>query len=351
MTARNGRRTKWGADVRWNAGSIHSFGNPSRFFLAFCLFGLICVPPVHGAEPHDGTGRHGTVNGGLNIPAEYDSPAVKSIVDYITSQRRSEIDLSGLDPRHLDALEQASVSPQRVLESIFGNQSFVLVFKDSGDVGESKYRELEKILLLSRPNPNLRSSQAPDPSAHQRPMGASPEEVASGSRDSPGGPDGIAALLDQIAFAKGAAPPLSGEGDGEHEQDEDRAGIRDDRPKGLASDGAVLDTLNIDPSDVRLTKEIDLGSDVPLETYVMRHAVAGSAQQRTASGDWIPWDGREETLTDNGFAPVNGRLEFDIAQGDLSNELFPISYSVAYRSDSGLKFGVFQVMPRAAAFN
>ena len=138
---------------------------------------------------------------------------------------------------------------------------------------------------------------------------------------------------------------------GQYQQDEDRAGTRNNKPKELASEGAALDTLNINPSDVNLTKEIDLGSDVPLETYVMRHAVAGSAQQRTASGDWIPWDGTEETLTDNGFAPLNGRLQFNIVQGDLSNELFPISYSVAYRSESGLKFGVFQVMPRAQAFN
>ncbi len=336
----------WGAEVRWNAGSIHSFGNPSRIFLALCLIGLTCATPVHGSEE-----RHLASYDNPNILAEYDNPALQAVVDYLTSQRGSKIDLSDLDPDLLDALNHTSISPEKFLRSIFGNQSFVLVFKDGGNTGDSKSRKLEKILLFSRPDPNVRSSQAPDPSALQRRMGPSPEDVTSDLQNSSGSRDNILSLLEQIAFASGEVLPFAGEIDGEYQQDEDRAGIRNDKPKELASEGAVLDTLNINPSDVRLTKEIDLGSDVPLETYVMRHAVAGSAQQRTASGDWIPWDGTEETLTDNGFAPLNGRLEFDIVQGNLSNELFPISYSVAYRSESDLKFGVFQVMPRAAAFD
>ena len=40
------------------------------------------------------------------------------------------------------------------------------------------------------------------------------------------------------------------------------------------------------------------------------------------------------------------KLTFDLFNGDLSNELFPINYTVAYRTEAGLKFGVFQVMPR-----
>ncbi len=122
-------------------------------------------------------------------------------------------------------------------------------------------------------------------------------------------------------------------------------------PKALTSEGVSLDTIKIDPGDADIIRTIDLAGDSPSATYVTRRTVSGLRQQRTPLGEWIPWDGNVEMLKDNGFPEAGGKMVFDIFHGDLSNEFFPVNFSVAYRTEAGLRFGVFQVIPHASAFD
>jgi hypothetical protein len=114
----------------------------------------------------------------------------------------------------------------------------------------------------------------------------------------------------------------------------------------LSFEGEVLPKQVIDPDFADLKAAIVVGDDVPLSTHVALHRPTSELLQRTTSGTWVPWDGRGDSLIDNGFQASAGKLTFDIANGGLSGEFFPLTYTLAYRTKAGLKFGVFEVVPR-----
>ncbi len=102
----------------------------------------------------------------------------------------------------------------------------------------------------------------------------------------------------------------------------------------------------VDPAHAQITRTVQLGGDVPLATHVITKTTDGRTLQRTALGEWVPWDRDEATLIDSRFTPSGGNLTFKVDDGSLMDRFFPISYTVAYRTETGLNFGVFSVMPR-----
>ncbi len=114
----------------------------------------------------------------------------------------------------------------------------------------------------------------------------------------------------------------------------------------LRSSGTALSTITVDPAHAHITRTVELGGEVPLATHVITKTTDGKSLQRTALGEWVPWDRDEATLIDNRFTPSGGALTFKVVEGSLTDRFFPISYTVAYRTETALKFGVFSVAPR-----
>ncbi len=117
------------------------------------------------------------------------------------------------------------------------------------------------------------------------------------------------------------------------------------RAESLAETGAVLADILVDPEAADITRTIDLNGDTPTATYVMAHTTGGKSLQRTNLGYWIPWSGNVDELVDSQFEVSGGTLTYKIIDQDISSFMFPITFVVAYRTGSALKFGVFQASP------
>ena len=109
--------------------------------------------------------------------------------------------------------------------------------------------------------------------------------------------------------------------------------------------GARLESVKLAPAAANLSRIVELNGDAPTAAYVTAHMPDGRALQRTNLGYWEPWDGRTDSLVDNGFRAAGGVLAFKILKEDISGRFFPITFTLAYRTGDQVKFGVFQVMP------
>ncbi len=116
----------------------------------------------------------------------------------------------------------------------------------------------------------------------------------------------------------------------------------------LSEDWPWLAPVYADPSNLDLSYTVDVGGDAPLATHVMARTAAGSYLQRDRDGYWIPWSGGLEALLDNGFQARDGKLTFKVVQEDLSVEWLPIAITVAYRTATALKLGVFELRGQSA---
>ena len=112
----------------------------------------------------------------------------------------------------------------------------------------------------------------------------------------------------------------------------------------LTEIGARLSAESIDKSKVTVFRTVTSGADVITGTFVTAHTASGRALQRNHLGFWVPWDGRLSSMADNRFAVADGRITFKVLKDeDMSAELFPVRITLAYRTQSALKFGVFEL--------
>ena len=118
-------------------------------------------------------------------------------------------------------------------------------------------------------------------------------------------------------------------------------------PLKIVAWGSKLPPVTVDIKQASLNLQIDLGKDIPLETFVTAHTPAGNVLQRTNLGYWIPWSGRINDLVNN-FSTQHGKqIHFKILKDEnLSKELFPIRIMVAYKTAAEFKFGVFELQGR-----
>lgn len=273
------------------------------------------------------------------IVIQASDPGLRKIVEFFASQEASAIYLRDLDPMQADAISRAPLPIDRLISKFFPEQSFVLVHGLGESSDGSINSTIETIIFLHRPAPSENQTQPPVDQAQHALQTALPEI--------PFDRESLFALLEEIAQASAEDQPPRGDND---VQGGNLSLSPQSMPNKLLLEGAALSTITVNPSDGKIARTVDLGEDSPLATHAMRRTGAGSALQRTFDGTWIPWDGSVETLTDNGFAESGRKLTFDLFNGELSNEFFPINYTVAYRTEAGLKFGVFQVMPRETSF-
>lgn len=89
-----------------------------------------------------------------------------------------------------------------------------------------------------------------------------------------------------------------------------------------------------------LSVRVDLNGDDVTATYVTARFQNNAPRQRLASGFWQSWNERSETLLDNAFAASDdGTLTFEIVEEDVSHQFLPIVFTVAYRTEGGIKSG------------
>ena len=117
------------------------------------------------------------------------------------------------------------------------------------------------------------------------------------------------------------------------------------RAEALSETGTILSDQLVDFSNADITRTIEIGGDTPSATYVMAHTLGGKHLQRTNLGYWIPWNGNVDELIDNKFPVDGGTVTYKIVSQNISDFMFPITFVLAYRAGSTLKFGVFQVSP------
>jgi hypothetical protein len=88
-----------------------------------------------------------------------------------------------------------------------------------------------------------------------------------------------------------------------------------------------------------LTIPVDLDGDIPLATYVIARFQNNRALMRTSDGSWLPWDAETSALAESGATLTGDTLIFRIVDWVPSGLFFPVSFTVAYRTASGLKSG------------
>lgn len=224
-----------------------------------------------------------------------------------------------------------------ILEWLLRTQNHILLYDKMADDSVQANAKLARILLM-RP-PVRRPSVDWDTVEPIRSGGPLAGEVGD-SGDEMREPDGFRARFAGLVSAEAPAGP------GAPAQDVPQSPATSTKvAQRLNTSGKRLANIIIDPRHVDIVRTIDLAGDVPLATYVMTHQAAGPSLQRTELGNWVPWDGHGESLIDNRFTSSNGRLTFEVIKGDLFDEFFPITFTIAYRTKEDLKFGIFQAMP------
>jgi hypothetical protein len=113
----------------------------------------------------------------------------------------------------------------------------------------------------------------------------------------------------------------------------------------LSYAGTELPPMTVDPVHVDLRIAIDLAGDHPMASYLAARPRGLPASQRTATGVWVAWDQRVQSLIDNRFAASNGHLVFAITGESFWARSFPVALEIAYRTPAGVKFGVLTVTP------
>lgn len=113
----------------------------------------------------------------------------------------------------------------------------------------------------------------------------------------------------------------------------------------LTISGTALESVEVAPASANVSRTVALNGDAPTASYVMAHMPDGRTLQRTNLGYWQPWDGKLDSLLDNGFRAAGGNLTFKVLKEDISGRFFPITVTLAYRTGEQVKFGVFQIMP------
>ena len=225
---------------------------------------------------------------------------------------------------------------EEVLAWLLQTQNYVSFYADAVAGQADSPVTLSEILIMNPPRSGAPgAAHVAEASGKGGPGAATPRRAGASARAVPRPTERRA----RLAALEPAAPDLE-------DRDEPASGGRaSQRSVSLSKLGSSLPSLTVDPSKVNIVRKVDLGDDQAQATHVMAHKAAGPSLQRTAEGAWVPWDGSTDTLIDNRFAAVDGSVAFDVIKGDLSDEFFPMTFTIAYRTGAGLKFGSFQVMP------
>ena len=92
-----------------------------------------------------------------------------------------------------------------------------------------------------------------------------------------------------------------------------------------------------------LSVTVDVGGDVPLTTHVIARFQNNRPLMRDGEGQWTPWNGSVQALSDS-HATLNGStLVFPILTWLPRDLFYPISVTVAYQTADGVKSGTLVI--------
>lgn len=108
----------------------------------------------------------------------------------------------------------------------------------------------------------------------------------------------------------------------------------------LSDGGTMLGRVSVSDLEPQLQLTVGLGDDEPEATYVIARFQNNRPQQRRTDGSWVHWNETTNGLIDNALAlNDDGTLTFPLTSVDLSQHFLPITFTVAYRTEGGLKSG------------
>jgi hypothetical protein len=115
----------------------------------------------------------------------------------------------------------------------------------------------------------------------------------------------------------------------------------------LSAQGVMLSQVRVIPASAAIQRIVQLDAgEVVTATYISLRTNDGRYLQRNNDGYWLPWSGQSAVLLDNRLQPVGSLLTFKVLKQDISDQSFPLTVSIAYRTAAGIKFGMFEVMPQ-----
>ncbi len=276
------------------------------------------------------------------ISAEADNVQFGQLLRWLGAHAGIEVETTAAADRYLRYSGTLTGTVGELLQQLLENENYVVTFSPADHHGVRGKRKVARILVMGHPDGGRGA---------RRPEIASARDAALFDEDEPGigvagpnrgpnGSNGLAGSSEVSATVQTAkAPPSRGNAPGSMSA----AGNGAER---LRSSGTALSGMLVDPAHARINRTVQLGGEVPLATHVITKTADGKALQRTARGQWVPWDRDEATLIDSRFTPSGGALTFEVVDGSLMDRFFPVSYTVAYRTETALKFGVFSVSPR-----
>ena len=304
------------------------------FRLRLSALGLTLMVVAHPATAKDHEFKLSRVSHQL-ISAEADNVHLGQLLRWLGAHAGIDVETTAAADRHLRYSGTLTGTVGELLQQLLENENYVVMFSPADHHGARGKRKVARILVMGPAEDGRGARRA------TRPEIAPTREAALSQEDGPGtgsGPEGGNRLPGStevsivVQTTKDPAPrSINAAGNGAER---------------LRPSGTALSSMLVDPADAHITRTVQLGGDVPLATHVITKTTDGKALQRTALGEWVPWDRDEATLIDNRFTPSGGALTFKVDDGSLMDRFFPISYTVAYRTETRLNFGVFSVMPR-----
>ena len=269
------------------------------------------------------------------ISAKADNVHFGQLLRWLGAHAGIDVETTAAADRYLRYSGALTGTVGELLQQLLENENYVVTFSPADRRGAQGQRRVARILVMG-PAGDGRGARGA-----KRPEIAPTRDAALSRKDGPGtggGPEGgnrLEGSTEVSAAVQTAQDPaprtINAAGNG---------------PERLRPSGTALSSMLVDPTDAQITRTVQLGGDLPLATHVITKTTDGKTLQRTALGEWVPWDRDEATLIDNRFTPSGGALTFKVDDGSLMDRFFPISYTVAYRTETGLNFGVFAVMPR-----
>ncbi len=310
------------------------------FRLRLSTLGLTLMVIAHPATAKDHEFKLSRVSHQL-ISAEADNVHLGQLLRWLGAHAGIDVETTAAADRYLRYSGTLTGTVGELLQQLLENENYVVTFSPADRPGARGKRIVARILVIGPAGDGGGARGAKRPENAPARDAALFEEDRSGTGGA--GPEGGNRLAGStevsiaVQTTKDPAPP------GKAPRSIKAAG---DGPERLRPSGTALSSMLVDPADAQITRTVRLGGDVPLATYVITKTTDGKTLQRTALGEWVPWDRDEATLIDNRFTPSGGALTFKVDDGSLMDRFFPISYTVAYRTETALNFGVFSVMPR-----
>ncbi len=96
--------------------------------------------------------------------------------------------------------------------------------------------------------------------------------------------------------------------------------------------------------DLRFT--VNLNGDQPTASFVWATVGSNDYRVRTNEGYWLPWNRQIDSLINNQFAIIDGKMVFKVLDQDIGIDNHGVSINIGYKVGEELKYGRFAIHPK-----